>query len=231
MSLIHEGLRWLHVGAGAIALITFWGQMLTRKGSPLHRGEGRVYLVAMWGVVATAIPLSAMFVASGQWVVGVFFGFLVVITATSLWTGWQPMRRKTDRSAFMDGRYHALAWANIVSGAAVLTFGLVNGVPLLAYFAPVGLLIGWRMLRAARRSDTEPRWWLYEHVRGMLGSGIAVHVAFLNFGARRLIPGFDLGGWGILAWLAPVVLGSLAITLIIRHYRGKSPRPPQASTA
>lgn len=225
MSLIHEGLRWLHVGAGAIALITFWGQMLTRKGSPLHRREGRVYLYAMWVVVATAVPLSTFFIATGQWVVGVFFGYLVVITATSLWTGWQPLRRKSDPAGFMDGRYRSLAWANLASGATVLGLGLAYAVPLLAYFSPVGLLIGWRMLRAAKQPDGEPRWWLYEHVRGMLGSGIAVHVAFLNLGARRLIPGYDLGGWGFLAWLGPVVVGSVAIALIIRHYRGKSARP------
>ena len=59
----------------------------------------------------------------------------------------------------------------------------------------------------------------------MIGTGIAAHVAFLNFGAQRLLPGFNLGDWGMLAWFVPVVVGFVASARIEAHYRAKFNRP------
>lgn len=64
----------------------------------------------------------------------------------------------------------------------------------------------------------------------MIGSGIAAHVAFLAFGARRLIPGYDLGSWGMLAWFVPVIVGVVSINRLTAHYRKKfAPRAGRAS--
>jgi hypothetical protein len=46
-------------------------------------------------------------------------------------------------------------------------------------------------------------------------------VAFLNFGAQRVIPGFNLGDWGMLAWFVPVVVGTVAANRIEAHYKRK----------
>ena len=55
----------------------------------------------------------------------------------------------------------------------------------------------------------------------MIGSGIAAHVAFLNFGAQRMIPGFNLGDWGMLAWFVPVIVGVVATNRLQAQYRTK----------
>jgi hypothetical protein len=68
----------------------------------------------------------------------------------------------------------------------------------------------------------------------MIGTGIAAHVAFLNFGAQRVIPGFNLADWGMVAWFGPVAVGVIATSLIEKHYRRKFSRrgaAPSGDTA
>ena len=85
------------------------------------------------------------------------------------------------------------------------------------------------MLSFMRKPPTDARYWWYEHFGGMIGTGIAAHIAFLNFGAQRVIPGFSLGDWGMLAWFVPVVVGLVATNRIEAHYRAKFTRTREAS--
>lgn len=57
----------------------------------------------------------------------------------------------------------------------------------------------------------------------MFGSGIASHVAFLAFGGSRLF-GWGTGGYGLILWLAAVVIGTAAIAALnIQHRRRLAP--------
>lgn len=219
MRTLLDGLLVAHVAAGVIALLSFWIPALTRKGSPVHRRAGRIYVKGMGVVAVTGVPLSISAFAVGNWIGGTFLLYLVVITGTALYAGLRALRAKAGPHLFITPLHRALAWLNLVAGAVVLVLGVTRQVWLLAGFSLIGFLAGISMLQFIRRPPTDPRYWWYEHMGGMIGTGIAAHVAFLNFGAQRLIPGFNLNEWGMLAWFAPVVIGVVATNRLERHYR------------
>ena len=53
----------------------------------------------------------------------------------------------------------------------------------------------------------------------MIGSGIAAHTAFGAFGLRRLFPELETSSWAFIPWIAPSVVGTIAIVWLTRHYR------------
>lgn len=141
----------------------------------------------------------------GNWLAGTFLLYLFVITAGALYTGMRALKSKAGPKHLFTPAYVVLTWATILGGAAVLVLGLATRTWLLAGFSLIGLTAGPAQLARMRNPPTDPRYWWYEHLGGMIGSGIAAHVAFLNFGAQRLIGGYNLGSWGMLAWFAPRV--------------------------
>lgn len=210
-----------HVAGGTVGLVSFWIPALARKGGSLHRKAGRVYVRGMGVVTVTGVPLSLAAFGAGNWIGGTFLLYLVVITGTALYAGLRALRSKAGPHLFLTPLHLALAWLNLAAGAAVLIVGLLTQVWLLAGFSLIGLLAGIGMLQFIRKPPTDPLYWWYEHFGGMIGTGIAAHVAFLNFGARRMIPGYSLGDWGMLAWFVPVVVGVIASNRIEAHYRRK----------
>jgi hypothetical protein len=230
MAMIYETLRLLHFGAGAVALVLFWVPALTRKGGRLHRRAGRVYLWAMGTVVATAVPLSAAFLWRGDWFAGTFLGYLGVITFTALWSGRQVLNHKADAAAFRTPFHAAVGVMNALTAVAVLTLAWTVAPPgfartLFTIFPTIGLAAAWSTWQFFRHPPEDRRWWWYEHFGGMIGSGIAAHTAFGAFGMRRLFPEWQLGPWGLIPWLAPAVVGTIAVAMLNRHYRRKFSSP------
>ena len=225
-------LLYAHVAGGAVALIAFWIPALTKKGAPLHRKAGRVYVRGMSIVLATSLPLSIASFVRGNWVVGTFLLYLFVITGTALYSGLRALQSKSGPQAYITPMYKATAWATLLGGIAVLVVGVTTKMWLLAGFSLIGLTAGPSAIALIRNPPNDPKFWWYEHLGGMIGTGIAAHVAFLNFGAQRLIAGFDVGSWGMLAWVAPVAIGLIASNRIEAHYRAKfSPVRATPSTA
>lgn len=221
MRMLLEVLLVAHVIGGIVGLLSFWVPAFARKGGPLHRKAGRIYVKGMALVTITGVPLSLAAFAAGNWIGGTFLIYLVVITGTALYAGLRALKSKAGPHLFVTRVHHALAWLNLSAGAGVLVLGVVIQVWLLAGFSLIGLLAGIGMLQFIRKPPTDPRYWWYEHMGGMIGTGIAAHVAFLNFGARRMIPGYSLGDWGMLAWFLPVIVGIVAMNRLEAHYRRK----------
>ncbi|MEG3192916.1 hypothetical protein [Lysobacter sp. D1-1-M9] len=219
----------LHVGAGIIALATFWLAAALRKGSPAHRLSGKVYLCAMAVIIATGFPLVVQRLVEEQTVTAAFLGYLLVITATGVWVSWRAIRDKQDVERFTGPVYVALAVLSLVSGVGVLALGLQVGAPLLIGFSSVGLLAGVGMLRKRQRRvqlAQRPRWWLAEHYTGMLGNFVATHIAFLSIGLPRLLPMLDGVVLSYASWFGPLLLAGLAKFWLDRRW---APRPRQAS--
>ena len=92
---------------------------------------------------------------------------------------------------------------------------------ILVALSPIGFLVGSGMLRYARGERKERMAHWYEHLGSMLGGGIAFHTAFAVFGIQRFIE-YDLSGIvGLLPWILPTIVGTIAITIWTRHYRKK----------
>lgn len=221
MNRLLEFLLAAHVAGGAVGLLAFWVPALARKGGPLHRKAGRVYVRGMGVVLATSVPLSLVSFFKGNWLAGTFLFYLFIITGTAMYSGLRALKSKAGPHVYITPMYVATAWATFLGGVAVLVIGVTTRTWLLAGFSLIGLTAGPSALSFMRKPPNDPRYWWYEHLGGMIGTGIAAHVAFLNFGAQRLIPGFNLGDWGMLAWFAPVVVGVVASNRIEAHYRAK----------
>ncbi|GJM10176.1 MAG: hypothetical protein DHS20C11_24520 [Lysobacteraceae bacterium] len=222
--LIYQALLKTHMIAGLLALPIFWIPALTKKGSPIHRRAGKWFLILMVFVAATGLPLALRFVAIGRFVSGTFLAYLFVITATALATAWYALKFKRDYRQFYGNPYLLVGLVNLLVGATVLYLGLSNGTTLLTLFSFIGIATGVSMFVRKRRIDRgEPdsTWWLQEHLGGMFAAGIAAHVAFGAFGLSRIWPAYaSIEGWiGMLPWLAPVVIGTVAISVQTRKYR------------
>ncbi|ALN78213.1 hypothetical protein [Lysobacter antibioticus] len=209
MASAYEWIKYLHIAIGCLALIGFWTAGLARKGSPLHRRAGQVFLIAMTGILVTGVPMALHKWQGGQPITAAFLGYLLVITATGVWTSWRAVRDKRDVVRYTGPVYVALAALSLLSGAAILALGLKVGAPLLSGFSSIGLFIGadllhkrWRRDRLAQR----PRWWLIEHYTAMIGNGIATHIAFLGIGLPRLLPAIDGVALHYAAWFGPLVV-------------------------
>ena len=216
----------LHISIGSVALLAFWLTAALRKGTPLHRRVGGTYLIAMLGVMLTALPLAGHAFATQRPVLGVFFLYLVVITATAIWAAWRAIRDRKSITAFMGRWYRPAAWVNLACGSIVLATGLYAGSALLDGMSAIGLYAGTQMLRFAASPPTHRTWWLQRHYKSIVASGIAVHVAFLNIGLQRLLPVRFADTAHYLAWFGPVIVAGVSIVWLDRRYgtaqRGRS---------
>jgi hypothetical protein len=195
-----------HLSFGTVALTSFWINAALPKGTRLHRQIGAVYFFAIAGVIASALPLAAHAFVTGQTVVGVFLSYLVILTGTTIWTAWRAIRDRSAVATFIGHYYRPLAWFNLASAVTVLVLGVAKHVPLLAGLSIFGLLAAWRMLRFMAKPPTEPSWWVQRHYLGIVGSGVATHIAFLNFGLRNVIA-LDRSAIALyLAWFGPLLV-------------------------
>lgn len=218
----YDMLRYIHVLAGAVALVTFWIAASLRKGSVNHIGVGRWYLFAMLAIMGTALPMSAFAFANSSMTLGIFLAYLVLITGTACWTAWRAIRDKHDIQRFAGPVFRVLAVVNIVAGTAVMLLGVKIKNPILIGLSLVGLISGPAMLMFARRKPADRRWWIAQHYSGIIGAGVATHVAFLSLGLTRLLPPQYASISQLAGWSVPIAASLIARVWLSRKY-GSSP--------
>lgn len=221
----------LHLGAGTIALTTFWIAGLVRKGTPLHRRVGQIYLLAMLGIVVSGVPLVFAALDNGQSIGAIFLTYLIVLVVNGCWTAWRAIRERRDRKRYFGHMYWTMAAITALAGAGVIAVGLAVDAVLLMVFGSIGVLGLVGSLRAWKRSPDDPKWWLREHYGAMIGNGVATHIAFLAIGLRRLVPGLDPAMLQMFAWFGPLVVAVIAGIWINRKYGRSGARPPVAAAA
>lgn len=208
----------LHVTAGTLALVGFWTAAALRKGSPRHRLVGRAYLLVMLAVIVSGVPLTIQRVIDGNNIGAAFLGYLLLLTATTVWGAWRAIRDKADPIAYTGAVFRGFGLANVLAGAGVLTLGISVGEPLLIGFSAVGLLAGKDMLTKRKQILGKPLWWREEHYTAMLGNGVATHIAFLSIGLPRLLPAIDGAALHYAAWFGPLAVAVIAKKLLDRKY-------------
>jgi hypothetical protein len=220
----HDIARYLHVGAGTVALVTFWLNAALRKGSGAHRLVGRTYMTAMLVVIVSTLPITARAFLDHKPITGLFLAYLVLITSVAVWSAWRAVRLRHSYAAFVGGPHRAVGWITFLTGVAVVGTGVAVGAPLLIGMGAIGVLVGPGMLRDARRAEPGPRWWLEAHYGGILGAGVATHIAFLNIGLQRLVPGEFSQAAHYAAWFGPVVAAILVGRWLDRRYGRRAGR-------
>lgn len=230
MDTLHEIARWLHIGVGTLAFASLWTAGFSRKGTRLHKGAGRIYVWTMIVVLVTAAVLTITSLARGQWIAAVFLAFLLSITATSLWMGRRALEFKGDPEGYSSWILFAVGLANILAASGAIWVGLLTEEPFMVGVSVIGLLIGFGAIRTWRTPPTHPRFWLKQHISGMIGSGIATHIAFASIGLRQLFPDTDTSVITLWPWVVPLIIGFSASALAERRYvNGGAPLPRQNS--
>jgi uncharacterized membrane protein len=219
-----------HVGAGTVALATYWTAGLMKKGSPRHRLVGRAYLLAMLAILLSGIPLVARALLDDKPNAAAFLGFLLLLVAQGCWSAWRAIRDRRSPQRYFGPVFWTLTGATVLAGAAMIVLGVRIGQPIFAVFGGVGALVGFGAMQARRRADTDPVWWLREHYGAMIGNGVATHIAFFGIGLRRLLPGVDPGMLQMFAWFGPLVAAGVAGWWIGRKYGRKPVRQAARTT-
>ncbi|OQW57967.1 MAG: hypothetical protein A4S17_04080 [Proteobacteria bacterium HN_bin10] len=229
MDMLHDIARWTHVGVGIIAFASLWTAGFSRKGGRLHRRAGAVYVWTMIVVLATAAVLTLTTLSRGQWMGAVFLGYLLTITATALWMGRRALNFKTDAAGYTRGLFLPVGVLNILAAAGAVAVGVISGQIFIAAISAIGFLIGFGIIAMRRKPPEHPRFWLKEHFGGMIGAGIATHIAFASIGLRQLFPDADTSVVTIWPWALPLVVGFAASALAERRYidRGAPTASPE----
>lgn len=215
----------LHVLFGALSLLFFWATVLTRKGGPVHRRLGQAFLFGMCGVGVTTLPLVAGVAMQGYRVLSAFLFYLTIFVGTHCWTAWRAIRDRADRARYAGRTYRTLALLNLVSAILILILGLATGRILLIVFSFAGIFAGIMNLGFARQHVSDGKWWLREHLRGMLNNGVAAHISFLTLGLGRLIPELKSSNLMLLGWI-----GTLTVGIVLRVVLEVKLRPDGADS-
>ncbi|MGH7570685.1 MAG: hypothetical protein ACREMK_02440 [Gemmatimonadota bacterium] len=243
MFTIYRSLLLFHVAAGCLGLVAFWVPVFAPKGGTVHVRAGKVFLSCAYVVAGTALTIALLTLASPFGThpearpddparmgaaltqlrfLEAFLGYLAIVTFATVWHGVPVMRSRRERTPLRTPFHTAVGVIAILAGAGVLVLGLTFDQEarwVLLALSPIGFLVGSGMLRYARGERKERMAHWYEHLGSMLGGGIAFHTAFLVFGIRRFID-YDLSGIvGLLPWILPTIIGTIAIAVWTRHYR------------
>ncbi|HXI87756.1 MAG TPA: hypothetical protein VNH64_09875 [Parvularculaceae bacterium] len=187
----------LHIGGGALALISGTIAVFARKGAPLHRAAGTVFFVSMLIMATFAIYLG--FVRPGQ-IVNVFIGVFVIYLVA---TAWLTVQRK-DGAAGLAEKIALFFAMCLCAPFMILSFQMATGMKPLFHTAfalegpiMIALYVMTSVLAIAAIGDAKvvltggisgaPR--IARHLwRMCLALTMATGSAFTN-GFARLLPG------------------------------------------
>ncbi len=234
MAWFESSLRYLHVIFGFAGLAAFWVPVLTRKGGATHVRFGTIFVRCAWVVLASAMISVVYHVIkfalegytlethAALYAFLVFLGYLALVTWINIRHAIGVLRSKGDPAAVATPLSIALARTAIAASVLLIAFALwlrpPNMIILLA-LSPVGLGTGRGILAYCQKPPVSRHQWLYEHLGGMIGAGIAFHTAFAVFGSREFF-GYNLEGWvGVVPWILPAAIGIPATVIWTRFYR------------
>ncbi len=173
-------LRWIHIFAGALALVVAPGAMLTVKGGRAHRRWGKIHFWLMAVVGLTAVVL-------GLWRPVTFLILVAVFSCYAAFTGYRVLGRKRPDRGDRPARGPEPESA-VVLGA-------------------IGVALAGRDLWRFTRPPHDPRHWWFHHMTGLLTSYVpavtafsAVNFTFLPTTVRWLWPTL-IGTVGIVGWV------------------------------
>jgi hypothetical protein len=212
---------YLHIAAGFIALVTGLIPMFSKKGGKTHILWGMVYFWAMFVVALTALlrfklQLNLIFLAG-----------IAVFSFYNTFTGVRLTQRKDVlKPSFLDYfasilailsafmmlyfAYYAFKIENVFFSVLFPIFGIF--VFILA-FEDLRIFMGKKMIDNTDK-PVPVRYWFQNHISRMGGSYIATVTAFLVVNNPPFIP-------GLVAWLAPGVIGGIIISFVRRSYHKK----------
>ena len=212
METLATWLLFIHVLAGAIALLASVAAISVKKGSPRHLLVGKIFFWAMMAVAATALPVSIIRP-------NLMLFFIALFSAYMAYAGWRFGRKSRyimNRRPYVELGMLLVAVAMISTGLIQVFADTAMGWVLVA-FGGIGLMFaiqdlwGW-----GKTEDFGTR--ISNHLAHMLGGTIATVTAVL---VTQVVPRLDPASpFKVVIWLAPTVI----ITPLIAVWASKVKR-------
>ena len=218
----------VHVGAGIVALTSFWGAVATRKGGRRHRYWGRVFSASIYvasfqalgmGVLSVLWPLAMhrqlTDVALYRGLLGWMMIYLGLLTLSMTRYGLQMIANKRNHDANRHWSMVGLQMVVFIAGVNCFVQGIILHQPLMILVAVLGfgttMTYLWYIFKAARG----PTDYIPEHLKAMVATGIAAYTAFLSVGLIAHVPQL---AFNPIIWAAPSVVGMTIIIYFLRRY-------------
>ena len=228
----------VHVGAGGLALLAFWGAVATRKGGDSHRRWGGLFATAIYlagfmalgmGALSVVWPLAMHTELTDAPLYRGLFGwmmlYLAVLTLSMTRYGLQMVTNKRRHAANRHWTMVLLQLAVLATGINCAWQGVVLEQPLMIGISVIGfgttLTYLWYMFKPAP-GRTE---YIAEHLKAMVATGIAAYTAFLSVG---LVAQFPAHAFNPAIWSVPTIIGMGLIFYFLRRVPGA--RPLKAET-
>jgi len=236
MNGIEAVLRYAHIGLGFLGLAAFWIPIFSKKGAKNHVFFGKAFVYIGYIVLGSATLSLIIHTSQGilagrtplthpnQYGFIVFLAYLSFITFMTLRHAVGVLHTKHNPKELATLTNRTIAISGIIFSLLIIAYGLYfkPEVKILLFaLSPIGLLGGRGMLSYYQQKNSEPQAWLFEHLGGMIGGGIAFHTAFSVFGSRAFFD-YNLQGWtAVIPWVLPTLIGVPASMIWSGHYRRK----------
>jgi hypothetical protein len=242
---LHQTALYLHIIAGVLALGLFWLPVISRKGDFNHKRFGRIFAIIMYSVgwsgvlmasvdlwrpliahpVSTAtLPETAAAISANIRSSATFLLSLSILVLATTRHGWLVIQHKDDRSVLRKPAHVALCLTLLAAGLTLLAQGGSTSNILLLIFGVLEIWLAIGFLRYSfKTSLAHPKEWWVEHLGALIASGIGAYSAFFVVGASSLLDPYlangSFAGLAVVFWVAPGVIGGIAIARISRKYR------------
>jgi uncharacterized membrane protein len=209
----------IHIVSGFTALAVGIIPMAAKKGSRLHISAGRIYVWAMYLVAASAVMT---FLLKPYRPFLVYLTFIGVFSFYLTYTGAQLVRQKATYQATL--RDWIISMVALLSGVAMLALSGWHFLQADIFFGTLYVVFGvfltsisFRDIQRFRgRANYQKMEWFFLHISRMVGAYIATFTAFCVVNASKVDFIHPLA-----AWLAPGLIGGIAISRWIAYYRKK----------
>jgi hypothetical protein len=223
---VFQALVFGHVIVGTVALVSFWIPVVSRKGGAAHRKWGRVFKVALYAAAWFAIGMAVLNLTTANnrhpvltdrrlfdGLFGWMMLYLGVLTLGLGHYGIEAARNRRDHSAMKAPFNIAIQLCVIVAALNCGVRGYVLGQPLMIGLSALGFGAATTFLIAIMRPSGSPQGYVREHLKAMVGAGIAAYTAFLSVGLLQIVPDYVFNP---AIWSIPSLVG---IGLILVHFR------------
>lgn len=218
----------IHVGAGIVALTSFWGAVATAKGSLAHRRWGGIFSTSIYVAGAQALGMGTLSViwplamhpgltdiALYRGLLGWMMIYLALLTISMTRYGLLMVANKRRHADNRHWSMVALQITVLVAGINCFAQGLILRQPLMVIVALIGFGTTATYIRYIFAPAPGPRDYLHEHLKAMVATGIAAYTAFLSVGLIEMFPHM---AFNPVIWAIPSVVGMGLIIRFLRRY-------------
>ena len=225
----------LHGLFGLFAVCFFWTALFAKKGALLHLRSGKLYTLAILGLLFPGMlsdlvtifrPLITHPNAHPAFSIklSLFTIFLSITILSNMILGYQFIKYKADLKKILNVTTVTLHLLIFFVGLTISILGLLESNFGLIFGGLLGLFLPFSFYKTVKRifkNDISPKSYIWFHLRSIILSGTAIHIAFIFFGfTKRYFPAFSMYENNLMIWVAP-----LPVILSIDYFLNKRLRP------